>query len=154
MGHLISIIKMSYGNLDAMLTKDNVFYSPAPGALSGGLNRHNWRRDIKLAKEAMQEKVKQDAEKEKKPATTSSTPAPQKPNATASAANAASGSKVKPELISLLKRETAMRIRANTADEIRDMVDLANELGYDIVIEGGIAPRRFIVTKSAIGAEP
>jgi imidazolonepropionase-like amidohydrolase len=41
-------------------------------------------------------------------------------------------------LISLLKRETAMRIRANSVDEIRDMVDLANELGYDIVIEGAI----------------
>ena len=31
-----------------------------------------------------------------------------------------------------------MRISANTVDEIRDLVDLANELDYKIVIEGGI----------------
>lgn len=133
----MAVIKMSYGNLDAMLTKESVFYSPPPGALNGALNRHNWRRDIKQARESMKEKEKSTAEATKKTsnATSSKTPAA---NTTKTAKPKSTASKVKPELISLLKRETAMRIRANSVDEIRDMVDLANELGYDIVIEGAI----------------
>ncbi len=133
----MAVIKMSYGNLDSMLTKESVFYSPSPGALNGALNRHNWRRDIKKARESMKEKEKEAAEKEKKTSTAKSSKTPasktKKP-----AASKKPATKVKPELISLLKRETAMRVRANSVDEIRDMVDLANELHYDIVIEGGI----------------
>lgn len=143
----MAVLKMSYGNLDAMLVKENVFYSPSPGALNGALQRHNWRLEIKKARESIKAAEKAESEKAKATASSSAkkpstTPTPKptpKPSGTTTARSSTSSrSKVKPEVLSLVKGETAMRIRANTVDEIRDMVDLANELGYQIVIEGGI----------------
>lgn len=130
---------MSYGNLDAMLVKENVFYSPAPGALNGALERHNWRLEIKKARESIAAAEKAEKEKAKTAtATAKSSTAPKPPGSSTGRSSSASGSKVKPEVLSLVKGETAMRIRANTVDEIRDMVALADELQYEIVIEGGI----------------
>ena len=139
----MAVIKMSFGNLDAMLAKENVFYSPSPGALNGALQRHNWRLEIKKAKESIKAAEKAKQEKAKTAASSSAKTAASKSAAKPGAApssrsSASSRTKVKPEVLALVKGETAMRIRANTVDEIRDMVDLANELGYQIVIEGGI----------------
>lgn len=135
----MSVLKMSYGNLDAMLVKENVFYSPAPGALNGALERHNWRLEIKKARESIAAAEKAEKEKAKTAtATAKSSTAPKPPGSSTGRSSSASGSKVKPEVLSLVKGETAMRIRANTVDEIRDMVALADELQYEIVIEGGI----------------
>lgn len=143
----MAALKMSYGNLGAMLMKENVFYSPSPGALNGALRRHNWRVEINKAKAALEAKSK--AEKEKSNATPASkssaaTPFKGKPGEKSKPAGRPSSSRtskpatIKPEIASLLNRETAMRIRVNTVDEIRDMVDLSQELGYDVVVEGGI----------------
>ncbi len=129
----MAVVKMSYGNLDAMLMKENAFYSPSPGALNGALNRHNWRRDIKKARDSIKEKETADQEKAKSGAAPSS-----KPSSGSSRSSASRGSSVNSELLSLVKGETAMRVTANTIDEIRDMVALADELDYSIVIEGGV----------------
>lgn len=131
----MAVLKMSFGNLDAMLMKENAFYSPAPGALNGALQRHNWRVEIRKTKEAME---KEAAQKEKKESGDSKSTARSGDQKGRSGSRTAARSRTKPELVQLLKREVAMRIRANTVDEIRDLVDLAQELGYDIVIEGGI----------------
>ena len=143
----MAALKMSYGNLGAMLMKENVFYSPSPGALNGALRRHNWRVEINKAKEALAARSK--AEKEKSTASSGSkSSATKSPNGKPAEANKPPGKSsatrptkpatIKPEIASLLNRETAMRIRVNTVDEIRDMVDLGQELGYDVVVEGGI----------------
>ena len=132
----MAVLKMSFGNLDAMLTKESAFYSPAPGALNGALQRHNWRVEMEKAKKAIAEEKKA---KEKKPAAKTTakagakkgTPAKTTPTRTAR-------TRTRPELKQLLNREVAMRVRANTVDEIRDMVEMAQEIGYDIIIEGGI----------------
>ena len=147
----MAALKMSYGNLDAMLMKENVFYSPSPGALNGALQRHNWRIEVKKAREAMAAKEKADKEKlnaaSKSKTTTSKTTTAKKTEKAedskktttkTSSSRKAKPKPVKPELASLLKRETAMRIPVNTVDEIRDMVELGQELGYDVVVEGGI----------------
>jgi len=129
-------IKMSFGNLEDMLLQENVFYSPAPGGLSGALNRHNWRRDIRKAREGMQ------ATAEGGNRTTTATDAGnsgdvrQRP-ATAQTARGTPRPAPSP-LTPLLKKEVALRVTANTAGEIRDMVALAEELDYNLVIEGGI----------------
>ena len=140
----MSVIKLSYANLDAMLLKEDVFYSPAPGALNGALNRHNWRRDILKAKEAVAEEAK--AKSQPAPGNSPNTSGrsgrsgggsgPATGGRPASGGNNSSG--VSEDLKRLVKGEIAMRVRANTADEIRDMVALAKELGYRVVIEGGI----------------
>ena len=139
----MAVLKMSFGNLDAMLMKENAFYSPAPGALNGAMQRHNWRVELRKTKEAIEKEAK---EKEKKPSATAGSrrgggdgkAAASNSGATANRAARGARSRVNQELVKLLKREVAMRIRANTVDEIRDMVDMAKELGYDIIIEGGI----------------
>lgn len=48
-----AVLKMSYGRLEPMLVKEHAFYDLAPGALAGALNRHNWRRDVREAKESL-----------------------------------------------------------------------------------------------------
>ncbi len=132
----MAVLKMSFGNLDAMLMKENAFYSPAPGALNGALQRHNWRVQMKKLKEQIEkEKETKESSSNARPTrgagrTGGQTAGAQRTRTNRGGANA--------ELMKLLKREVSMRIRANTVDEIRDMVDLADELGYDIIIEGGI----------------
>ncbi len=147
----MAVVKMSFGNLDAMLLKENVFYSPNPGALNGALARHNWRRDMKKARKEIEEKKKAEKDKAKtKPAAAKKTAAAKPGTTTKTTSSKTTSNKpakttarkkkstVKPEHLALLNHEVAMRIRANTVDEISDMVDLAAELGYDLVIEGGI----------------
>lgn len=136
-------IKLSFGHLDSMLVEENVFYSPNPGALTGPLNRHNWRRDVLNAKksiEAESEKKKApeaSAAKEKSASASKSKGRPQTSGRSQSSSSAnRGGARVNPELVRLLKREVALRISAETVDEIKDMTDLADELGYDLVIEG------------------
>lgn len=134
----MAVLKMSYGNLEAMLLKEDVFYSPSPGSLNGALNRHNWRKQIKAAREAIKAKEKEDAEKLKAASSKSSTSKSSTASkSTTRKSSSSSKSKVSPELMALLKGEIDLRVRANTVDEIRDMVELASELGYGIVIEGG-----------------
>ncbi len=136
----MAVIKLSYGNLDAMLVKENAFYSPSPGALNGALNKHNWRIAIKKTKEAIATNEKADKEKAAAANAKPSTKTAGSSSSSTSTAKKPTTKKVsvKPELLALIKGETVMRVRANSVTEIRDMVNLANELGYGIVIEGGI----------------
>jgi len=136
-------IKLSFGHLDSMLVEENVFYSPNPGALTGPLNRHNWRRDVLNAKKAIKAESEkknaseESADKEKATAASKSKGRPSTSGRSGSASSSSrGGTRVNPELIRLLKREVALRISAETVDEIKDMTDLADELGYDLVLEG------------------
>ena len=143
----MAVLKMSYGDLDSMLVKEDAFYSVSPGALSGALARHNFRKNLKLARESIEAEKKKASEK---PAATKSSSA--KGSVTKTAAKGKSSSskkgssrsatprkpKVNANLVKLLKREIALLVRANTVDEINDMVDLSIEQGYDLIIDGGI----------------
>ena len=142
----MAAIKLAYGNLDAMVLKEQVFYSPAPGALNGALNRHNFRVEMKKAKESIANAAKAPASGSTRSAPSSSRSAGS-PGARPSGggrpsaggrSGSSSSSKAKPELVALLKGESTMRVAANALDEINDLTDLAQEFGYDLVIEGGI----------------
>lgn len=143
----LAVLKMSFGELDSMLVKEDAFYSLPPGALNGALARHNFRKNLKTARESIEAEKKKSAEsKSTKGKSTSSKSTKGKSGASKSASASKSGSrksasgkpKVDPNLVKLLKREVALLVRANTVDEINDMVDLSIEQGYDLVIEGGI----------------
>ena len=133
----MAAIKMSYGNLDAMLLKDSVFYNPNPGSLNGALGRHNWRKDLRDARKAIEEE-----KSAAKNSTTSSKSAKSTSKTTSKSSSKTSAAKKKtkanPDLVKLLKKETMLRIRANSYDEISDLVDLALEFDYQMVVEGGI----------------
>ena len=118
-----AVIKLSYGHLDGMLVKPDVFYDVVPGSLSGALNQHNWRRQIKetreyLAKLAEHEKAVQNVkEGEERP----------RPPAKGQVTDA---------LIALVKGEIRLRTRAESVGEIRSMVSLAKELNYLLCLDG------------------
>jgi hypothetical protein len=141
-------IKLAYGNLDDMFLKDNVFYSPAPGGLSGALNRHNWRRDIRKAREEMEKAASAANRPAEAPSATPPSGATGDPRGGTRGTRPTAGSggaaaPVRPsatttQLMPLLKKEVSLRVTANTVTEIRDMVALAEELDYDLVVEGGI----------------
>lgn len=131
-----AVIKLSYGNLDAMLLKENAFYSLSPANLTGALNRHNWRLNIKHTKEAMEAKEKADKEK-LADAGKSKTPSNSKTAKKTPTKKPARTPKINAELMALIKGETKMRVRADSVGQIRSMVELAEELGYEIIIEGG-----------------
>lgn len=141
----VAVLKMSYGDLDSMLMKENTFYSVSPGALSGALAKHNFRRNLEIAREAIEAEKKSSTEKKttsksKTASATSKKSADSKADAKSKSTKKPTSKKPKadPNLVKLLKGEIAMLVRANTVDEIDDMVDLSMEQGYDLVIQGGI----------------
>ncbi len=145
----MAVLKMSFGDLDAMLTKEDAFYSVSPGALSGALARHNFRKNLKIAREAIEAEKKSASEKKADPIKKSKTATTADKAKTGDKSSTDSKSKTTkkpaakkpkpdPNLIKLLKGEVAMLVRANTVNEINDMVDLSMEQGYDLVIQGGI----------------
>lgn len=115
-----AVLKMSAGRLDGMLVSDSVFFHVTPGALTGALNRHQWRETIAKARDYL----KQQAEHEKKTAAGTKSPPPRKP--------------VGDDVLALVQQKTALRISADSVTAIQDMIDLAKELKYKLVIESAI----------------
>jgi hypothetical protein len=118
-----AVIKLSYGHLDGMLVKADVFYDVTPGSLSGALNQHNWRRQIKAAREYLQKL----AEYEK--AVQAWKEGQERPRPPAKGT-------VTDGLIALVKGEVRLRTRAETLSEIRSQVALAKELDYRLCLDG------------------
>lgn len=115
-----SVVKMSYGVLKGMFVKDSAFLELTPGALTGASNQAAWRDQIGKAKKYLKDQAAHEqATKEGK-----REQPPRKP--------------VSDEILSLVKREVALRITANRVSEIRDQLDLAKELSYRLVIAGGL----------------
>lgn len=112
------VIKMSAGELKGMLVSETVFFHVTPGALSGALNRHQWRQTIASAREYL----KQQAEHEQKTAAGDRQRPPRKP--------------VGDEVLNLVQKKVALRIQVDSVDAMRDMIDLARELDYRLVIDG------------------
>lgn len=113
---------MSYGSLDGMLVKESAFYDLSRGSLSGSLNHHTWRAQLEktrkyLKDQAAHEQATREGRRENPPRKT-----------------------VSDDLIRLVKGESRLRIPANSASEIREMVSLAQELDYKLalsdVVEG------------------
>lgn len=115
-----TVVKMSFGVLKGMFVKDSAFLELTPGALTGASNQAAWRDQISKAKKYLKDQAEHEqATKEGK-----REQPPRKP--------------VSDEILSLVKREVALRITANRVSEIRDQLDLAQELNYRLVIAGGL----------------
>ena len=142
----MAALKLSFSDLDSMLMTEDVFYSVSPGALNGALAKHNFRKNLQLARETIEAEKKSATEKKtsssaaKSAAAKKSTAAAKSASAKKPATKKPTKRKPKPDpnLVKLLKGEVAMLVRANTVDEINAMVDLSMEQGYDLVIQGGI----------------
>jgi hypothetical protein len=110
------VLKMSYGRLDGMVAGENRFYDVARGSLTGSLNRHTWRAQIAKARKYLEEQAAHEKAvregKKKRP--------PRKP--------------VSDGLLDLVRGKSRLRISAASASEIRDMIELAEELDYKLVL--------------------
>jgi imidazolonepropionase-like amidohydrolase len=112
-----AVLRMSYGDLSAMLIKEGAFYHLPGSGLAGALNRFNWRENLRQARKyvedlAEHQKVVQAGEDSRPPRRT-----------------------VSEELVRLVKKETALRTDAASVTQIRDMIKLSKELDYNLVLE-------------------
>ena len=109
-----TVLKFSYGDLDGMLVKENPFYYIPGAALSTPLQRYQWRTNLTKAKKYLQEVESYEKGGKKGDA----------PRRT-----------VSEEYVKLVKKETPLRISVTKVDQIRDMIALAQEFDYDLVLE-------------------
>ncbi len=114
-----AVIKMSAGSLDGMLVSEGAFLHLSAGSLAGRLNRHKWRQTVAAARLYLKELAEHEA---KLKAGDKNSKAPKKP--------------VSDALLQLVRKEIALRTSAATVDSIRDMIELAKELDYRLVLDG------------------
>ncbi len=114
-----AVVKSSYGQLDGMLVKTSVFYDVQPNSLSGAFAQHQWRQQVKRARDYL----KQLADHEEAIKAGRRQNPPQKT--------------VTDELISLVKKEIAMRTSAESVNQIRELISLSKELDYRLVLDRG-----------------
>ena len=112
-----AVLKMSYGDLKGMLVSENPFHHIPGTGLAGSLNHFNWRENIRQAQKyvrdlAAHEKAVKDGEESQPPRKT-----------------------VADDLIKLVKKEIPLRTDASSVSQIRDMIKLAHELDYNLVLE-------------------
>jgi imidazolonepropionase-like amidohydrolase len=112
------VVKMSFGKLEGMLVTENAFLDITPGSLSGALNKHKWRDQLAKARKYLEDQ----AAHEKAVASGKKEQPPRKP--------------VTDEILKLVKGEIALRISADAVADIRDMVELSQELDYRLVVAG------------------
>jgi imidazolonepropionase-like amidohydrolase len=113
-----AVLKMSFGDLDKMLVKEDPFHHLPGTGLAGPLNHFTWRENIRQARKYLDEL----AAHEKAVKAGTPTRPPRKT--------------VSDEMIQLVKKETALRTDASSVAQIRDMIRLAKELDYNLVLEG------------------
>lgn len=113
-----AVIKMSAGRLDGMMVSDAVFYHLTPGALTGALNQHTWRANVRKARKYLEALAEHEKAKTKDP----KAKAPKKP--------------VSDELLALVQKKIALRISSDNLSAIRDNIALAKQLDYKVVIDG------------------
>lgn len=109
-----AVVKMSFGSLDRMFVKKNPFYSLPRGSLRTALAKDTWRNQFKTAREYLKKK----AEHEAAIKAGKKTPPPRKP--------------VTDDFLALLQGKKPLRMSAPTASEMKDMIALADELGYKV----------------------
>lgn len=112
-----AVLKMTYGELDAMLVKDSPFYHLPAGAFASPLNRHQWREQIRRAKQYLKDQSLHEAD------TADGMPGapPSRP--------------VSDEVIKLVEKKVALRTEASSAQQIREMIEMAKELDYPLVLD-------------------
>ncbi len=116
-----AVVKMSVGSIDGMFVTKNAFFHVNSGSLTGRLAKHKWRQTVAAAKLY----IKELAEYEKKKAAgDKKAKAPKKA--------------VSDGILKLVKKEISMRVPASTASGMRNMIALAKELDYRLVIDSAV----------------
>jgi imidazolonepropionase-like amidohydrolase len=113
-----AVLRMTYGDMAPMLVKESPFYHLPAGSFVGAMNRHQWREQIKRAKQQVKDQAEAD------------------PAENPFGAPGGIGRGVPAEMLRLVKKEIPLRTDAASVEQIRDMIALAKELDYNLVLEG------------------
>ena len=113
-----AVLRMTYGDMTAMLAKESPFYHLPAGAFAGAMNRHQWREQIKRAREQLDGKEAASA------------------GDVSTGGRGSFGRRVADDLLKLVKKEIPLRTDASSIEQMRDMMALARELDYQLVLDG------------------
>jgi len=117
-----AVLKMTYGDMGPMLVKETPFYSVPAGSFVGALNRHTWRETIKRAKQQLKDNAGADMGFDD--------PGFGPP------AGGMRGGAVSNDVLRLVEKKIPLRVEASSREQIRDMIALAKELDYNLVLDG------------------
>ncbi len=112
-----AVIKMSWGSLDGMLAKENVFFDATGGALNGSLAQYQFRQQVARAREYL----KALAEHEAAVRAGQRSQPPRSP--------------VTDDMLRLVKKEVPLRASAESVAQIRELIALARELDLRLVLD-------------------
>jgi hypothetical protein len=115
-----AVLKMTYGDMGPMLVKESPFYHLPAGSFAGALNRHQWRETVKRAKQQLKDRSAPAAEGEQ--------PGFGFPGG--------AGRRVPDEVVKLVDKKLPLRTDAGSVTQMRDMIALAKELDYLLILEG------------------
>jgi hypothetical protein len=116
-----AVLRMTYGDLGPMLVKESPFYHLTAGSFVGAFNRHQWRETIKRAKQQLKDRAAAD---------------PDGDPMGGFGGGGAGSRRVPEEVLRLVEKKIALRVDAASIDQMRDMIALAKELDYPLILEG------------------
>jgi imidazolonepropionase-like amidohydrolase len=119
-----AVLKMTYGDMAPMLVKETPFYSVPAGSFVGALNRHTWRETIKRAKQQVKDQANADNGVDD--------PGFGPPGGGAMRG----GGLVNADVLRLVQKQIPLRTDASSLEQLRDMIALAKELDYNLVLDG------------------
>jgi hypothetical protein len=112
-----AVLKMTYGDMSPMLVKESPFYHLPAGSFAGALNRHQWRETIKRAKQQLKDMAGADPDD-------------------MPAFGGGPGRGVNADVLKLVEKKIPLRTEAYSVEQMRDMIALAKELDYNLVLDG------------------
>jgi imidazolonepropionase-like amidohydrolase len=118
-----AVLKMTYGDMGPMLVKETPFYSVPAGSFVGALNRHTWRETIKRAKQQLKDSAGADMGFDD-------------PGFGPPGGGGMRGGAVSNDVLRLVEKKIPLRVEASSREQIRDMIALAKELDYNLVLDG------------------
>jgi hypothetical protein len=110
-----AVLKLAYGDVGAMVVSESApFYHVGAGALTGPLNRYRWRETVRRAKETLRNADTPEAGNQQVGGRRGGAP---------------------DDLTRLVKKEIPLRVAASSVEQMRDMIELAKELDYNLIFD-------------------
>jgi hypothetical protein len=139
-----AVVKLTYGDLAPMLVKESPVYHLPASALAGALNRTQWRETIKRAKQMAKDQASRGGDD-----------GDEMGGAGFGGQGGGFGGRAVPqEVLALVKKEIPLRTEAASLSTLRDMIALAKELDYNLilddVVEGWLAPTELSEAKVSV----
>jgi hypothetical protein len=118
-----AVLKMTYGDMAPMLVKESPFYHLPAGSFAGALNRHQWRETVRRARQQLKDQAAGDSGGDGG-------------FGFDGPPGGGFGRRVPEEVLKLVEKKIPLRTEASSAEQMRDMIALARELDYDLVLDG------------------